>query len=169
MYTIEKINETTFQQFMEITGGIFEHSPWIAEQAEGLKPFHSLNHLHQEMVNIVKTSSLEQKLALIKAHPNLGDRVAMTADSIQEQTGAGLQNLTPAEYNRLIMMNQQYMGKFGFPFILAVRGKTKQHIFESIGARIHHSKEAEFETALTEIYKIALLRLEEKVTDRTVM
>jgi 2-oxo-4-hydroxy-4-carboxy-5-ureidoimidazoline decarboxylase len=169
MYTIEKINETTFQQFMEIMGGIFEHSPWIAEQVEGLKPFHSLDHLHQEMVNIVKNSSLEQKLALINAHPNLGDRVAMTADSIEEQKGAGLQSLTPLEYNQLITMNQRYMEKFGFPFILAVRGKTKQQVFDSIGARIHHSKEVEFETALTEIYKIALLRLEEKVTDRTIL
>jgi 2-oxo-4-hydroxy-4-carboxy-5-ureidoimidazoline decarboxylase len=169
MYTIEKINETTFQQFIEITGGIFEHSPWIAEQAEGLKPFHSLYHLHQEMVNIVKNSSLEQKLALIKAHPNLGDRVAMTADSIEEQKGAGLQNLTPLEYNQLITMNQRYMEKFGFPFILAVRGKNKQQIYESIEERINHSKEVEFETALTEIFKIALLRLEEKMTDRTVM
>jgi 2-oxo-4-hydroxy-4-carboxy-5-ureidoimidazoline decarboxylase len=169
MYTIEKINETTFQQFIEITGGIFEHSPWIAEQAEGLKPFHSLYHLHQEMVNIVKNSSLEQKLALIKAHPNLGDRVAMTADSIEEQKGAGLQNLTPLEYNQLITMNQRYMEKFSFPFILAVRGKNKQQIYESIEERINHSKEVEFETALTEIFKIALLRLEEKMTDRTVM
>jgi 2-oxo-4-hydroxy-4-carboxy-5-ureidoimidazoline decarboxylase len=169
MYTIEKMNETTFHQFMEITGSIFEHSPWIAEQAEGLKPFHSLYHLHQEMVNIVKNSSLEQKLALIKAHPNLGDRVAMTADSIEEQKGAGLQNLTPLEYNQLITMNQRYMEKFSFPFILAVRGKNKQQIYESIEERINHSKEVEFETALTEIFKIALLRLEEKMTDRTVM
>ncbi|MBT2655665.1 2-oxo-4-hydroxy-4-carboxy-5-ureidoimidazoline decarboxylase [Bacillus sp. ISL-18] len=169
MYTIEKINETTFQQFMEILSGIFEHSPWIAEQAEGLKPFHSIYHLHQEMVNIVKNSSLEQKLALIKAHPNLGERVAMTADSNQEQKGAGLQSLTPAEYNQLITMNQRYMDKFGFPFILAVRGKNKQQIYQSIEERLHHSKEVEFEIALTEIYKIALLRLEEKMTDHTVM
>ena len=163
MYTITNLNDATYEQFMEMTGGIFEHSPWIAEQAERLKPFRSLSHLHQEMVKIVENSSFEQKLALIKAHPNLGDRAAMTADSVQEQQGAGLQNLTPVEYNQFISMNQQYMVKFGFPFILAVRGKNKEQIYEVMKERIHHSKEKEFETALSEINKIALLRLEEKI------
>ena len=169
MYTITKLNDTTYEQFIEITGGIFEHSPWIAEQAERLKPFRSLFHLHQEMVKIVENSSFEQKLSLIKAHPNLGDRAAMTADSVQEQQGAGLQSLTPMEYNQFISMNQQYMEKFGFPFILAVRGKNKEQIYEVMKERIHHSIEIEFETALSEIYKIALLRLGEKITDITAM
>ncbi|MEH7120250.1 2-oxo-4-hydroxy-4-carboxy-5-ureidoimidazoline decarboxylase [Neobacillus vireti] len=169
MYTIKNLNDATYEQFIEMTGSIFEHSPWIAEQAERLKPFRSLSHLHQEMVKIVENSSFEQKLALIKAHPNLGDRAAMTADSVQEQQGAGLQNLTPVEYKQFISMNQQYMVKFGFPFILAVRGKNKEQVYEVMKERIHHAKEIEFETALSEIYKIALLRLEEKITNITVL
>ncbi|PLS08511.1 2-oxo-4-hydroxy-4-carboxy-5-ureidoimidazoline decarboxylase [Neobacillus cucumis] len=164
MYTIKNINDTTHEQFMEIAGGVFEHSPWITEKAAGLKPFTSLYHLHQELVKIVENSSYEQKLALIKAHPNLGNRAAMTVDSIQEQKGAGLQSLTPEEYNQFISMNQEYMNKFGFPFILAVRGKNKEQIYVAMKERVHHSKEIEFETALSEIYKIALLRLEEKIT-----
>src|SRR4051794_31113435 len=102
MYTIEKLNQSTQEKFAEMTNGIFEHSPWITELAKAAKPFSSLQHLHKEMVKIIENSSPEQKLALIKAHPNLGDRVAMTTDSIQEQKGAGLQNLTPEEYNQFI-------------------------------------------------------------------
>lgn len=85
MFTIEKINETTYDQFMKMTDGIFEHSPWIAEKAEAMKPFTSLLHLHQAMVKVVENSSPEQKLALIKAHPNLGDRVAMTTKNKKVQ------------------------------------------------------------------------------------
>ncbi|MEH7416782.1 2-oxo-4-hydroxy-4-carboxy-5-ureidoimidazoline decarboxylase [Neobacillus drentensis] len=165
MYTITEINNTTRQQFLGIAGGIFEHSPWIAEKAAELKPFSSLNHLHQEMVKIVENSSFEQKVALIKAHPNLGERASMTIDSTQEQKGAGLQNLSQEEYTQLIFLNQQYMEKFSFPFILAVRGKNKQQIFDAMEERIHHSNEIEFETALSEIFKIALLRLQEKITN----
>jgi 2-oxo-4-hydroxy-4-carboxy-5-ureidoimidazoline decarboxylase len=121
------------------------------------------------MVKIVQTSTYEQKLALINAHPNLGERAAMTLESTQEQKGAGLQNLSPEEYKEIIFLNQQYMKKFGFPFILAVRGKTKQQIFEAMKERIHHSKEHEFNTALSEIYQIALLRLEELISDTKVM
>lgn len=164
MYTIKQINQTTHEQFMDLTEGIFEHSVWIAEKAEAAKPFSSLLHLHQAMVDIVEQSSPEKQLDLIKIHPNLGDRVTMTTNSIEEQKGAGLQDLTPEEYNQIISMNDQYMETFGFPFILAVRGKNKHQIYEAMETRIQHSKETEFETALTEIYKIALLRLVEKIT-----
>jgi 2-oxo-4-hydroxy-4-carboxy-5-ureidoimidazoline decarboxylase len=164
MYSIETINQSTYDQFIEITEGIFEHSPWIAEKAEATKPFSSLHHLHQEMVNVVENSSQEQKLALIKAHPNLGDRVAMTTNSVSEQKGAGLQDLTLEEYNQFISMNQQYMEKFSFPFILAVRGKNKEQIYKAMETRFLNPKEIEFQTALTEIYKIARLRLEERIT-----
>ena len=165
MYTIKQLNEADRQQFLEMTGGIFEHSAWIAEEAFKQKPFASLYHLHQEMVKVVENTSIEQKSALIKAHPNLGERAAMTHESTSEQKGAGLQNLSPEEYKQIIFLNKQYMEKFGFPFILAVRGKTKQQIMEAMEKRTQHSKELEFETALSEIYKIALLRLEEKITN----
>ncbi|SHQ83578.1 Xanthine/uracil permease [Mycobacteroides abscessus subsp. abscessus] len=161
MYTISQINDTNLDEFMNIMNGIFEHSPWIARIAFNEKPFPSLHHLHRCMVDVVKHASPEQQLTLIKAHPNLGERIAMTNHSTEEQKGAGLQNLTNDEYEQFIKTNQEYMDKFGFPFILAVRGKNKHEIYESMKTRISSSKEIEFETALTEIYKIALLRLEE--------
>jgi 2-oxo-4-hydroxy-4-carboxy-5-ureidoimidazoline decarboxylase len=164
MYTIEQINQANHEQFAVITEGIFEHSPWIGKKAEAAKPFTSLCHLHKEMVAVVEASLPEEKLALIKAHPNLGDRVAMTDHSVQEQKGAGLQDLTSEEYQQFISMNHQYMEKFGFPFILAVRGKSKHEIYEAMETRFRNSKEIEFQTALTEIYKIARLRLEAKIS-----
>ncbi|WP_462413258.1 2-oxo-4-hydroxy-4-carboxy-5-ureidoimidazoline decarboxylase [Neobacillus sp. Marseille-QA0830] len=165
MLTIKEINQATHEEFMAITDGIFENSPWIAEKAETAKPFVSLQHLHQEMVRIVESASTVEKLALVKAHPNLGERVAMTTHSIREQEGAGLQNLSPEEYCLFISLNQQYMEKFGFPFILAVRGKNKQAIYKNMEMRLHNSKEIEFQRALTEIYKIAFFRLKEKMND----
>ncbi|MGM7724662.1 2-oxo-4-hydroxy-4-carboxy-5-ureidoimidazoline decarboxylase [Metabacillus sp. Hm71] len=165
MYTIDTLNNTSYAQFIEIIGGIFEHSPWIAEKAEKAKPFSSLEHLFQEMVNIVENSSANEKLTLIKAHPNLGERVSMTTNSINEQKGAGLQDLTPDEYEKFINSNKRYMDKFGFPFILAVRGKNKQQIYEALESRINQEKDTEFQTALKEIYKIAWLRLKEKIID----
>lgn len=162
MLTIDLLNKKNQVEFISILGEIFEHSPWIAEKAAEEKPFSSLHHLYQAMVTIVESSSMEQKLALIKAHPNLGDRVAMSADSIQEQKGAGLSDLTPFEYDNFITLNKRYMDKFRFPFIMAVRGKNKYEIYEAMQARIHNQKDLEFQTALAEIYEIARLRLEEK-------
>jgi 2-oxo-4-hydroxy-4-carboxy-5-ureidoimidazoline decarboxylase len=163
MYTINQLNDVTNEKFISILHGIFEHSPWVAEQAVNQKPFISLHHLHQTMVDMVKNASYTDKITLIKAHPNLGERISMTNHSIKEQTGAGLQNLTPEEYEQFTSTNHQYMKKFGFPFILAVRGKNKHEIYEAMKSRIHSSEEVEFETALSEIYKIALLRLEEMI------
>lgn len=163
MYTIETLNSSSSKQFIEIVGGIFEHSPWIAEKAEKSKPFTSIEQLFQKMVSIVENSSPEQKLKLINAHPNLGERVAMTTDSINEQKGAGLQDLTPEEYDNFIKLNKRYMDKFGFPFIIAVRGKNKEQIYDAMKARIGHEIDYEFQTALKEIYKIAKFRLREKI------
>lgn len=161
MYTISQVNDTNMEEFMNITSGIFEHSPWVAQKTFSKKPFSSLHDLHQSMVEVVKHTSPELQLTLIKAHPNLGERIAMTDHSTEEQKGAGLQNLSNDEYEKFIKTNQEYMDKFGFPFILAVRGKNKHEIYESMKTRISSSKEIEFETALDEIYKITLLRLEE--------
>jgi 2-oxo-4-hydroxy-4-carboxy-5-ureidoimidazoline decarboxylase len=163
LLTIGQLNEMNQQRFIEIMGGIFEHSPWIPEKAWPSKPFSSFNHLYKEMVHVVETASTAQKLALVQAHPNLGNRVQMSSDSVNEQKGAGLNDLTSEEYSKFISMNERYMDTFGFPFILAVRGKNKHEIYTAMEERIHNEREKEFETALKEIYKIALLRLEEKL------
>lgn len=163
MLTIHQLNELEPKPFIHLLGGIFEHSPWIPEKALESRPFSSFNQLYRKMVHVVESSSKEQKLLLIQAHPNLGDRVQMSTDSVNEQKGAGLNELTPEEYGRFISINQQYMNTFGFPFILSVRGKNKHDIYQAMEERVHNEKEIEFETALKEIYKIAFLRLEEKV------
>jgi len=165
LITIEQLNEKSSFRFIELLGDIFEHSPWIAEKVETEKPFHSIQQLHEKMVEIVKNATYEQQLALMKAHPNLGERVKMTKESKIEQQSAGLNNLTEEEYVHFVKLNQAYMDKFGFPFIMAVRFKTKNQIYQALEKRIYHNQQIEFETALSEIYKIARFRLEEKFSD----
>lgn len=162
MLTVDQLNAIEREAFTELLGGIFEDSPWVAEKAWESKPFTSFHHLHKEMAQVVKSASKAQQLALIQNHPNLGDRVQMSEESVNEQKGAGLTDLTPLEYANFIRMNQQYMDTFGFPFILAVRGKNKLDIYKAMEDRVHNDQKREFETALQEIYKIALLRIEEK-------
>lgn len=164
MFTINQLNKTSLTQFIESLGDIFEHSPWIADKAYTGRPFSSIEHLYQEMIAVVEQSTPEQKLTLIKAHPNLGDRAEMSDNSIQEQAGAGLKDLTALEYKNFISLNKKYMDKFGFPFILAVRGKDKQQIYDAMETRIGNDAETEFLTAIQEIYKIALFRLNEKIS-----
>lgn len=163
MITLKLLEEKSDKEFTECLGDIFEHSSWIPEQAAASRPFASLVSLHQCMVDIVSQTSTEMKLDLIRKHPNLGDKVQMTDDSIKEQLGAGLTDLTAEEYENFLSLNKRYMNKFGFPFILAVRGKDKNDIYNAMETRIHHTKEIEFETALTEIHQIALFRLQEKI------
>ena len=163
MITIEMLEVENDEEFIDFLGDVFEHSPWIPEQAAASRPFSTLLSLHQCMVDIVNCASKEAKLDLIRKHPNLGDKVEMTDDSIKEQRGAGLKDLTALEYENFLLLNKRYMDKFGFPFILAVRGKDKNEIYEAMETRIHHTEIAEFETALSEIHQIALFRLQEKI------
>ncbi|WP_407407698.1 2-oxo-4-hydroxy-4-carboxy-5-ureidoimidazoline decarboxylase [Peribacillus sp.] len=163
MITLEMLQKKSHKEFTEILGDTFEHSPWIPEQASASRPFSSLLSLHQCMVDIVNHAPKEMQMDLIRKHPNLGDKVEMTADSTKEQRGAGLKDLTVLEYENFLTLNKRYENKFGFPFILAVRGKDKHDIYEAMESRIHHTEETEFETALAEIYQIALFRLQEKI------
>ncbi|MGE7761289.1 factor-independent urate hydroxylase [Peribacillus sp. NPDC097895] len=163
MITLTTLNAQSEKNFTKFLGDIFEHSAWIAEKAAPYRPFSSIIILHQCMVDIVSHSSKEEKLTLIRTHPSLGDKVEMSEDSIKEQQGAGLKDLTADEYENFVSLNRQYMNKFGFPFILAVRGKDKNDIYQSMKTRIHHTETAEFENALSEIYQIALFRLKDKI------
>jgi len=163
MLSIQQLNEANQQTFVTILGDIFEHSSWIAEEAVQYRPFHSLTDLHQTMKMIVEKSTPEAKLTLIKAHPNLGDTVQMSDDSVSEQSNAGLKNLSPQEFQQFINLNKQYMTKYQFPFVTAVRGKNKDTIHQEMASRIHNDPDTEYNTALNEIYKIALFRLEEKI------
>lgn len=160
---MEWLNQASEEQFTDALGEIFEKSSWVAREAAAVRPFPSKLALYEYMVSIVRKSDIECKLKLINNHPNLGDRVQMSGYSTNEQHQAGLQGLTEDEYNLFLQANEQYMKKFGFPFILAVRGKNKQEIYEAMLARLKQDPASEFQTALMQIYRIAKFRIEERI------
>ncbi len=152
--------------FIARFGGIFEHSPWVAEGAydKGLgAESDTPEGLHADMVAIMRAAPRTRQLALINAHPDLAGKLhaagRLTADSTKEQSSAGLDMLTDAERTRFTQLNESYKARFGFPFILAVKGKSKAEILASFETRLHHDEPQEFATALAEVEKIALLRL----------
>ena len=147
------------ESFVAVLGGVFEHSPWVAEKAWIKRPFADITSLHQAMSAVVQEANLEQKLVLIRAHPDLATKASMSTSSVQEQAGVGLDRLTPAEYAKFQSLNQAYKTKFGFPFIVAVRNHTKESILESFANRLGNTLEVELERALAEIEQIAYLRL----------
>ncbi|MBD1875817.1 2-oxo-4-hydroxy-4-carboxy-5-ureidoimidazoline decarboxylase [Nodosilinea sp. FACHB-131] len=158
-YTLDQLNAMAEADFVAAIGPAFEETPAIAAQVWPLRPFISVADLHQHMVAVVKTMPSADQLALINAHPDLGTRVAMAASSVSEQSEAGLNSLTSEEYHQFQALNQQYKDKFGFPFILAVAGHTKLSILKNFVDRLCNSTDAEMSTALSEIEKIALSRL----------
>src|SRR5262249_52424066 len=148
---------------VEALGGIFEHSPWIAERAAAARPFASVLDLHGAMVAVVDAASGDERLALIRAHPELAGRAAvaneLTAASTREQRGAGLDACTPAESARLRELNAAYVAKFGFPFVIAVRGHDRTSIIAALESRVGNDPDAETREALEEIARIAGFRL----------
>lgn len=163
MITTNTLNEISMPEFVEALKDVFEHSPWVIERVERFRPFQSQEALYEQMVFVVQTASEDEKVKLIQAHPHLGTRKKMTSFSQSEQKSAGLNQLSDEEYALLLELNNEYVGRFDFPFILAVRGKTKEEIFESIQTRLHHTKEQEFNQALQEIYQIVRFRIEEQI------
>ncbi len=155
-------------RFVTTFGGIYEHSPWIAEQAwaRGINTRHdSVEELHALLVEVFTTASVEEQLAVVKAHPDLAGRAALrgelTASSTNEQAGAGLAACAPEELERFQQLNQTYQARFGFPFIMAVKGKHRSEILAAFEQRVNNSPEQELGQALAEINKIALLRLKD--------
>ncbi len=159
-YTLDQINTMAEADFVSALGPAFEETPSIAARVWPQRPFNSVVELHQRMVAIARAMSPSEKLVLVKAHPDLGARVAMAEASVSEQSQAGLTGLSPAEYRHFQTLNQQYKAKFGFPFILAVAGHTKTSTLEKFTERLRNSTDVEMATALKEIEKIALSRLE---------
>jgi len=155
--------------FVDLFGDIFEHSPWIAERAydAGLTTGQdTAEGLHAAMVNALSEATREQRLALINAHPDLAGRLKLadlTVDSRGEQSSAGLDSLTEAERSRFLALNDAYKQKFGFPFIMAVKGRSKDEILAAFEERLEHEPDEEFETAVVQIELIALLRLKDRL------
>lgn len=161
--TLSSLDHATFVAMLE---GVFEHSPWVAERAWAQRPFADLPELELALINSMLSATAAEQLALIRAHPELAGRAAiageLTAESTREQAGARLDACTPAEFARLQTLNASYTTRFGFPFILAVRGLSRAEIIACFAQRSANSPEDEFSEALRQIARIASLRLRER-------
>lgn len=164
--TLGEVNSLDRDEFVAVLGGIFEHSPWVAEQAWSSRPFTTVAGLYETMVVAVERASSEEQLRLICAHPDLGARAKMSAASASEQMEAGLDRLTAEEFERFRALNSTYREKFGFPFIYAVKGSTKYDVLCALEQRLQASTELERSTALEQIGRIAQFRLSELIHDR---
>jgi 2-oxo-4-hydroxy-4-carboxy-5-ureidoimidazoline decarboxylase len=163
--TLAEINALdSADRFVEALGWVFEHSPWVAQRAWLDRPFASLDDLCDKMTARVDAASREEQLALLRAHPDLGTRARVSPVSAGEQAGAGLDRLTPEEYETLLRLNAAYTEKFGFPFLYAVKGSDKFAILQALGRRSESPPEDEFQEALRQVYRIARFRLEGIIT-----
>ena len=153
------------ETFVQRYGALFEHSPWVAEDAWARGPFADREQLAQGLEQAMYEAPRDRQLALIRAHPDLAGRAAvegsLTASSQQEQAAAGLDRLTPAEYDTFTRTNAAYRERFRFPFVVCAREHTKDSILRTAAERLEHTPDQEVEIALGEIAKIARLRLED--------
>lgn len=168
-YTLDQLNSIPLDAFVAALSGIFEHSPWVAELAARERPFASIDALHRTMSGIVERAGDDRQLALINAHPELAGKAAvrgeLTAESTREQSGAGLAQCSQQEFDRLQALNDAYRAKFGFPFILAVRGYDRHGIIANFEARLNNSRADELRASLDQIYRIARFRLDDLLAD----
>jgi beta-ureidopropionase / N-carbamoyl-L-amino-acid hydrolase len=171
LLTLDTLNTANRDRFVAQLDGTYEHSPWIAERAWALRPFASLAALKLALVQSVRVAGRDAQLQLIRAHPELAGKAmvsqTLTAESTHEQGKAGLTECTAQEFARIQQLNADYNTKFGFPFILAVRGPrgtglTKQHIIGTFARRLAHHPDHEFAEALRNIHRIAEIRLDDK-------
>jgi 2-oxo-4-hydroxy-4-carboxy-5-ureidoimidazoline decarboxylase len=144
----------TRDAFLARYGGVYEHSPWVAEAC-----WPPPDDLAGAMRAVVDAAPRERKLALIRAHPELASRTKMAEASVKEQAGVGLDQCTPDEFEAFQRLNAAYNARFGFPFIYAVKGATRAEILAAFEARLANDPETEFETAIAQIHRIAGFRL----------
>ena len=148
-YTLEQLNTMAPSAFVAALSGIFEHSPWVAEVAAGERPFASIDALHKTMSGAVETAGEVRQF-----------RVSVDE---RELSGAGLDQCTQEEFDKLLTLNRTYREKFGFPFILAVRGYDRHGIIANFESRVNHSRTEELRASLDQIYRIARFRLDDLI------
>jgi 2-oxo-4-hydroxy-4-carboxy-5-ureidoimidazoline decarboxylase len=165
--TLEDLNRADKRPFLAALGDVFEHAPWVAEAAWAKRPFASLAALFDLLTTTVRSAPREQQLALILNHPDLAGKAAragdITADSRAEQSSAGLDRLSDADYETFHRLNEDYRAKFGIPFIICVRRHSKGSILREFARRLDLDNAAEIDTAVTEIFRIVALRLDQRV------
>jgi 2-oxo-4-hydroxy-4-carboxy-5-ureidoimidazoline decarboxylase len=166
--TIAAANALDRDAFVAVFGAVFEHSPWVAEQAFARRPFADRYALHLAMVAAVREAARDAQLALIRAHPDLGTRLALSDASTAEQAGAGLDRLDAESFAQFHRLNDAYRARFGFPFIIAVRQHSRATILAAFERRLRHDVETEIAEALAQIEIITRLRLETLVSETKV-
>lgn len=160
---LETLNKLGQREFVNVLGGVYEHSPWVAERAFAKRPFAAVAALADAMATAVAAATSEEKLALVRAHPDLAGKAArigaLTDASKAEQGALGLDRLSDAEYARFERLNRAYVEKFGFPFVICVRRQTRDAILDAFERRLANDVETELAAALDEIDRIARLRI----------
>ncbi|HEU0224562.1 MAG TPA: 2-oxo-4-hydroxy-4-carboxy-5-ureidoimidazoline decarboxylase [Steroidobacteraceae bacterium] len=155
----DEVNALGRDAFVERFGAVYEHSPWVAGCAWDSRPFADREALAAAMQNVVLRAGHERQLALLRAHPRLGTRLALSGYSRAEQSGAGIEAATDADRAELQALNARYEQRFGFPFILAVKNAALPEILASCRRRVDADPAAEFEEALRQVFRIAGFRL----------
>ena len=161
MIRLEDLNHCEASQFVAGLGAIFEHSPWVAQAVAGARPFGNVAALHAAMCASVDAADDAAQMALIRGHPELASKAAiageLTAESTREQRGAGLKSCTPQQFESLQRLNREYGERFGFPFIVAVKGHTPATIIAALEARLGNARDVERRTALAQIGRIGAI------------
>ena len=161
MNSVNKVNNLNKSDFISIFGNVFEKSEWIAVQAYALKPFNNFDELFSKMMEIFENSEKENHLEILNAHPDLVIEKKLTDDSKKEQNSANLNQCSEEEFKEFKELNEKYKKKFGFPFIIAVKGKNRQEILVNFRKRIINTIDLELEEAKQQVKKIATFRLRE--------
>jgi 2-oxo-4-hydroxy-4-carboxy-5-ureidoimidazoline decarboxylase len=164
MLKLAEVNALDAESFTIRLRPVFEHSPWVAARTAEAGPFASRQELYATLCRTVREASEDEKLALIRAHPDLVGGSVLTNESRAEQKSAGLADLSPPEIERFREFNRRYWEKFGFPFVICARLNRKDAILQAFPLRLEHPREQEIETALDEIFKIAALRLDDLIS-----
>ena len=159
--SIEKINQLSENEFIGTFGNVFEKTNWIANRAFNSKPYRNFNEFISTIIKIYENSSKEDCIKIFNAHPELAVEKKLTEDSHKEQKGANLNRCNNEEFNEFKNLNYEYKKKFGFPFIIAVKGKNKSEILINFRKRINNEIDSEFEEAKNQVKKIATFRLKE--------
>jgi 2-oxo-4-hydroxy-4-carboxy-5-ureidoimidazoline decarboxylase len=165
--SLDTLNAMSVADFTATLGAIFEHSPWVAERAAARRPFASVQQLHEAMADAVRGAAEEERIALIRAHPELAGKAAvrgeLTEESTREQKGAGLDQCSPEEFARMQDLNQRYNEKFGFPFVIAVKGHDRHSILDNFARRLENQRDAEAKECIEQIIRIGGFRLADNV------
>jgi 2-oxo-4-hydroxy-4-carboxy-5-ureidoimidazoline decarboxylase len=166
--SISDLSSLPQDEFVAALDGLYEHSPWVAASAWRQRPFRSFAALREALSQAVRDAGPAEQIALVRAHPELAGKAVrgeLTAESTREQSGAGLDQCSAEEFETLTRLNRDYGKKFGFPFIIAVRGHTRASIIEAFTRRLRNGPDQELQECVRQIDRIAAMRLQERVPE----